>query len=315
MPIELKTGPVTDPGFYRMTDDVYHADPAPRPSTSAGLLSILINDTPADAKYAHPRLNPPTPQDIEDNDSTNYDLGSTAHALLLGEGRELVVIDANDWRTKAAKEARAEAIAAEKQPVLAKVYDKANEMHEAARRQLADDPENFDAFTNGVPEVSAFAKLPTVGGNIWARARADWLMEDYSRIYDYKTFAPGADADGFVKYLVREGRDIQAPHYQAVFAEVAGISWDAIDFRYVVQCPKPPYVLSVIELGAQTAQWSRDRWQWAMDKWAKCGRAGKFPGHVPRTHYVEAPAYAQTAWELRVQMDAAAERMLAGGEE
>lgn len=314
MTIQLLDGPVTGPGYYRMTNEAYHLDPAPRPSVSAGLLTTLIDKTPRDAWFTHPRLNPPEPTEDEDEDEdgnkTAFDFGNVAHTLILGEGDELVVIDAKDWRTKAAKEQRAAAFEAGKQPCLAKIYEKAERCVEAVRQQLADDPDNFDAFTApGHSEVNAFAQLETFAGRMWARCRMDRRTHDM-RIYDFKTLKVGTDSEDFSKYLVREGRDIQAVHYQQIEARLQDVSWDAISFRFVVVDPDPPHTLVVVEQSAQMAQWSQERWQWAIDKWAKCGAAGRWPGRTPATHYIDAPGYAQTSWEAKVQMDAAGERMV-----
>lgn len=296
---------IETPGFYDLPADEYHADPCKRPSLSSGVLSTIIDRTLADARQKHPRLNP----DLEPEDSTKYDLGSVAHELLLGRGSGIVVIDADDWRTKVAKEQRDEAIAAGKQPCLAKVYDNASAMTEAARAYLAEDPENRDAFTNGYPEQVAACQLPTSSGPIWCRAMMDWRMADAPRIYDYKTFAPGPDPDGFVKYLFREGRDVQDPFYSAILAEIEGIDWQQVEFRYVVQDPNPPYVLSVVQLDEQARAFSRARMDWGMERWAAAGRAGRWEGYRPRTHYVAAPAYEMTNWEAKRLADELADAL------
>jgi|GWRWMinimDraft_5_1066013.scaffolds.fasta_scaffold00438_12 hypothetical protein len=314
MTITLQSGPVTEAGFYFIPEDDYHADPAPKPSVSSGLLSVMVNETAADAFAAHPKLNPPE----EDDDNAKYDLGTVAHTMLLNEGKEIVVIDANDWKKKVSQEARDEAFAAGKQPCLVHIYEKAVEMAAAARNQLADDKTNFDAFTNGTPEVSGFAKLQTDNGKIWGRNRIDWLMDDKQRIYDYKTWAMNPDPEAFVKYLIREGRDIQAPHYTAVTAAIEShitgedIDWDAFTFRFVVQHNQKPYTLSIIEYDSRMAEFSHDRWKWAIEKWARCGKAGKFPGYAPTTHYVTPPSWAEQAWLARIEQDGAAEAFMRG---
>lgn len=315
MTIALQEGPVTGVGYYYLEEDVYHADPAPKPSTSAGLLSVMINETAADAFAAHPKLNPPE----EEEDNAKYDLGTVAHTMLLNEGKEIVVLDAADYRKKDTQQQRDDAIQAGKQPCLIHVYEKASAMVHAARNQLADDKMNFDAFTNGTPEVSGFAKIQTENGKIWARNRIDWLMDDKVRIYDYKTWQMNPEPEDFIKYLIREGRDIQSPHYAAVCAAIEAattgedIDWDAFTFRFVVQHAKPPYTLSVIEYDSRMAEFSFDRWKWAIEKWARCGKAGRFPGYAPTTHYVSAPAWAEQQWMQRVEQDAAAEAFMNGG--
>ncbi|AYJ85755.1 hypothetical protein D3Y57_06950 [Sphingomonas paeninsulae] len=296
---------IESPGFYEMRPERYHADPCKRPSLSSGIISTIITDTVADAAYKHPRLNP----EIENDDKTAYDLGSVAHELLLGRGAGIVVIEADNWTKNDTKAQREAAIEANKQPCLRKVYDQAEAMVKAARIQLADDPENRDAFVEGVAEQVAIAQLPTAQGKLWCRSMLDWRMTDAPRIYDYKTFAPGPDPDGFVKYLFREGRDVQDPFYSMILAEIEGCAWNDVEFRYVVQNPKPPYVLAVIELDEQARQFAKQRVEWAMERWAKDGRAGKWSSYRPRTHYVAAPAYAFTAWDAKMLADELADSL------
>lgn len=286
-------------GFYDMKPEVYHADPCARPSLSSGIISTIVTDTLADAKWKHPRLNPV----LEEEDNTRFDLGSVAHELLLGRGSGIVIIEADDWRKKDTQEQRDEALKAGKQPCLSKVYEQASEMVAAARAVLGQDEENADAFTNGVAEQVAIAALPTMHGDLMCRAMIDWRMIERPTIYDYKTFAPGADPDGFVKYLFREGRDVQDPFYSMVTAAVLGIDWRAVEFRYVVQSPKPPYVLSVIELDEQARAFAHERTQWAMDQWALAGRAGVWWGYRPRTHYVAPPSYEMMNWAAKRAAD------------
>jgi hypothetical protein len=321
MTTELLSGPVKVPGYYDFTAEQYHADPAPRPSGSSGTLATLIVDTPRAAKETHPRLRTVgTPEQEEEREKKQrdkkFDLGSIAHTLLLGKGREIVVIDAADWKTKAAKEQRDEAFANGLQPCLAKTFEKAQMMVEAARLQLGDDKENSDAFTNGRAEIPLFWQEQTKPGKMWMRAMLDWQMDDRRRIYDYKTFARGADPDQFNRWLAGAGKDIQDPFYSRGVAALEGCDWQDVDFRFVVQDTEFPYLLCTVRLvpEEQEAQggrlWSYERSQWAIDKWAACAAAGLYRGFIPRTHHVAAPAWAQTQWDLRRRADEAGEQMM-----
>jgi hypothetical protein len=292
---------VTTPGFYSFGEAEYHADPAPTPSLSSGIASTLITATPRQARFKHPRLNPT----LEQEDNKKYDLGTVAHELVLGRGPGIVPIEADDWRTKAAQAARDEAIEAGKQPCLMKVYEQAIEMRTALFDQLQADPDNRDAFTNGVPEQTVLWKEQTPFGQMWMRALIDWRMSDRPAIYDYKTFAgeKGADPEAFVKHIVGAGRDVQDPHYSRGLAAVLGVPLEDVVFRFVVQDPKPPYNAVIVELDAQTKEWSHGRWQWALNRWSMCAATGEWPGFAPRTHYVGAPGWAQAQWEQRLIAD------------
>lgn len=303
------------PGFYTdVAEADYHADPAPSPSLSSSLAATLLTETPRHAWFNHPRLNP----DFEPVDNKKYDFGSVAHALLLGRGAEIAVIDAADWRTKAAQAERDEAIAAGKQPCLVEQYSRAEEMALAARAQLALDPENGDAFTDGDAEaVMLWREDWGDGAPIYCRAMADWVMKDRRRIYDYKTFAGenGADPEAFIKHIVRAGRDIQDPFYSRGLAALEGVDPSEISFRFVVQEPKPPYLLSVVEIEPISREWSAERAEFAIRLWGRCIGRGQWPGFVPRTYNVGVPAFAQMAWEDRRRSLELGEAVHQGGKE
>ena len=318
---ELKPGPVTVPGYYDFTAEEYHADPAPRPSGNVSTLSQLLTKTPRHAKEAHPRLASPPEQDVdgedvEGEDNKNFDLGSVAHELLLGKGAGIEVLDFDSYRKKDAQTARKEAIANGLQPVLAKVYHQAELMIAACHDQLADDPENQDAFTApGRSEVPIFWQEDVFRDSekprkMWMRGMLDRQHEQRDVIYDYKTFTAGADPDKFLKWMLNNGKDIQDPFYSRGVGAIEGISWDSIRFRFVLQDTTFPYLISVIELDQAAREWANDRAQWAIDKWAALAAKGTYRGYVPRTHFVGIPTWSQLQWEDRKTQDALAERML-----
>ena len=108
---------ITEPGLYQMPLTDYIADPAPEPSLSSSLAHTLITQTPIHAFMRHPRLNPGAPRE----ESNKMDIGTIAHGLLLeGDESRIVLIEAEDWRTKEAKEQRDQAYADGKVPLLAK---------------------------------------------------------------------------------------------------------------------------------------------------------------------------------------------------
>src|SRR5262249_53576618 len=113
--------------------DAYHGDPCPAPSLNNSLIKHLL-DCPRLAWWNHPRLNPaysPEPA------GRALDLGSVAHKLLFGAGRDIQLIEAADYRTTAARELRDAARAAGRIPVLTEQIKTAADMAGAAKDQLA----------------------------------------------------------------------------------------------------------------------------------------------------------------------------------
>lgn len=302
--------PVTDWGLYEMDAEAYHADPAPKPSLSSGCIATIVSETLAAAREGHPRLGPPkSDEDKLAEREKKYDLGTVAHTLVLGEGREIVVIDAADWRKKDAQEARKDAFEQGKTPCLIGTYEKAQAMRQALFEQLADMPEEHDTFTEiGLSERAGFWQEQTPMGRMWGRILIDWHSTANGRlvIRDYKTYGGqfGADPDGFVRGLMGMGKDVQDPWYSKGLAAIVGkqageeIPWDAVDFKFIVQDPNPPYLVAVVAL--HDRQWSFERCQWAIDRWAAAAGANLFRGFVPTTHFVPPPTYARIKWDERM---------------
>ena len=89
-----------------LPDPEYHAHPA---LSSSGARKLLPPSCPARFKWE--RDNPPPSRPA-------LDIGSAAHKQVLGVGADIVVVEADDWKTKAAQETRKAAYAAVQIPLL-----------------------------------------------------------------------------------------------------------------------------------------------------------------------------------------------------
>jgi hypothetical protein len=112
----------------------YHADPCPEPSLSAHDAQTILARSPRHAWHDHPRLNParerdePTPQQEE---------GTALHAFLFERQDIVEDVPADDWRTKAAQEARKRIREAGRIPLLTARWDELRGTAEAMRQALA----------------------------------------------------------------------------------------------------------------------------------------------------------------------------------
>src|ERR1700675_4399797 len=125
---------LSEPGFFGVGAHDYHSDPAPEPSLSNSIGQILIERCARAAWWAHPRLNPQFVEEAE----TKFDLGTAAHTMLLGKGREFRIVDAPTWNGKAAQLERDAYRAAGFTPILAHQYQNCKAMTASARKQLPD---------------------------------------------------------------------------------------------------------------------------------------------------------------------------------
>ena len=289
---------ITAPGVYTMDAATYHADPCPDPSLSCSIAKMLCLDSAAHAQHAHPRLNP---QAIEDHDE-KFDIGTAAHALLL-EGRDAIaVIDAKDYRTNAAKDARDAAYAAGQTPLLIGRWTDVQAMVAATRAQLAAYTDGAAAmFTNGKPEQTVIWKED---GDVWCRARLDWLRFDArtlsapAAIDDFKTTSASANPETWTRSLFFAGTDVQAAWYRRGVKAVTGV--DAV-FRFAVQETYAPYALSVVSLGPDALMLAEKKILYALEAWRAARKKNEWTGYPRRTCYATLPM-AHEAWWLEREM-------------
>lgn len=278
--------PITEPGFYEMTPDEYHADPCPAPSLSNSVAQILLDRSPWHAFHAHPRLNPFY---VEDEGSKRLDLGSVAHALLLGAGRLIETIDADDYRTKDAREKRDAARKAGRIPALTADMDRAGTMAEIARKQI-----------ERVPEIAAMvdspnAKSETVAvwreGDCWARAMLD--RTDLRVVLDYKT-CTNANPAALSRHLYGNGYHIQRGFYLRGLDAIDPAGAGRRKFYFLFQEIDEPYACTVMELDGTGATLGARQCDQAVRMWQQCIASGLWPSYPPFVHRAEMPGWMET---------------------
>lgn len=289
---------IAEAGLYAdVSTETYHADPCPEPSLSSSIAKLMLARSPAHARLAHPRLNPEQREETGDR----LDFGSVAHALMLGDDRGVCVVEADSYRTKAAKDQRDEARANGQIPVLADKYERALAMVAAGRAQLDRHEEAWEAFKSGYgkAEQTLIWRDGPESGRIWCRARIDWLPNNGNVIWDYKTTGAGADPDNWVRTMLNTGGDIQAGFYRRGVEKQLGI--EAPHFRFVVQETEAPYALAVHELDPHFLGVAFRKADAAVENWSWCLRHDRWPGYAGRVHYLECPPWEANRWEDRDQ--------------
>lgn len=274
------------PGIYALSADQYHSDPCEQPSLSRTIAHLLCSSSPAHARAAHSRLNPA----FEREEKEIFDLGTCAHALFLEGETGVAVIDAADWRTNAAKEARDEARAAGRIPLLAKHWDAVQEMSRAAFAQLAVHDAAPALFQDGKSEQTLIWEEP--GGAV-CRALADWLRDDRATIDDYKTTSRTANPESWSRSLFGSGYDVQAAFYLRGLEALTGAQ---AEFRFAVQETFPPYALSVIALGPDVLTLARKKIDYALGLWRRCLESGQWPAYSSQVCWAELPPWEEARW-------------------
>lgn len=283
------------PGIYDMPAADYHADPCPAPSLSSGIGHTLVTRSPLHAWSAHPRH----PDFERDEPTAEQEEGTALHALILENRAQVEVIDAPDWRTKAAQEARKAARAAGKVPILLNRWMDLRKVEGASRQQLSEHEAAPILHQDyGRPEQTLIWQEHTKHGSIWCRARADWWPNNgVGWIGDLKTVSGSADPGAWGKKMATEGPAFQAAFY---VRGARALGFGGIEgMRFVVVERDAPFALSVCEAAPTLAEFAYRQVAEAIETWAACLHAGEWPGYADRVAYVDLPGWLEFQWADR----------------
>lgn len=266
---------VTLPGVYDMPAEVYHADPVEGGSlSSSGARRIL--ECPARFRYEqdHPRVA-----------TKAFDLGHAAHAMVLGVGPELVVVDAADWRTKAARQARDDAHWAGHVPILMADWRVVEAMAAAVRaHSLA--RVLFDWGPGAVIEQTLVWRDEHTG--VMRRAMLDCRQGRV--IVDYKTAASASPA-AFARSAATYGYHQQDAYYRdGVTALNLG---EDPAFVFVVQEKDPPYLVATYDLDDEALRIGRERNRRALERYRDCTESGLWPGYSADIETIALPRWVE----------------------
>jgi hypothetical protein len=277
------------PGIYTIDEHAYHRDDLglDAPMLSASIATMLLRQSPLHAHAAHPKLGGFPPDESE-----TFDLGTAAHSLILeGSEANYAIVDANDWRTNAAKQQRDEARAAGKIPLLLRQVENVRNMARMVRSNLAQFEDAPAPLTEGKPEQT----LVWNEDGVWCKARLDWLHDDLLTIDDLKTGAVSAKPEAWTKTLYGRGGDLQAAFYIrgliAVGRDNFGPGHEPT-FRWIVAENAYPYATSVISLSPEGLAHAHEQVEQAIHLWRACLAHDRWPGYPTRTCYVEPPPWA-----------------------
>jgi hypothetical protein len=276
------TAPVVSvPGVVLdMPADQYHLDPVEGGSlSSTGARKLLPPSTPAAFRYwqTHPDEDAPTKA---------MTAGTVAHCLVLGAGPCVAVLDYDNWRTNAAKQAAAEATERGEIPMLRKDYEPILAMAEA----LLQHKTAAKLFEGAQAEASLFWQDDQTG--VWRRARFDLLRQPQASgrllIPDYKT-GQSANPATFAKSAANLGYHQQGAYYEDA-ARALELSDDPV-FLYIVQETTAPYLVSVVQLEPLDMRIGARLNRQAIDLYAQCKQRDEWPGYGDEIAHVSLPAW------------------------
>lgn len=282
---------IASPGIYTMPAEQYHADPCSMPSLSNSIAKALLEQSPMHAWLAHPRLNPKCISD----ESSRFDLGSAAHAILLeGDWNRVEEVVADDWKTKAAREARDQVRADGKLPVLSKHFAALQQMVPVAQMFLESNEDTHDIMTNGQSE----ATLVWIEDGVYCRCRPDRLSADRVVMLDYKTTSI-AEPNAFCRQIERMAYDVQAAWY---LRGARALGFQNTRFIFLAQEITRPYACCAIGIAPSYLALGDFKIDRALKTWRACMEADRWPAYPTQTIWAEVPDWAEKRWNERDQL-------------
>lgn len=282
-------------GIHKISSEEYYADPCIKPSLSRSILNRLLK-SPIKAWYQHPRLNPDCK---EDDGGGKFDIGSAAHSILLEGTDNVEIIEAENWRTKAAKEKRDEAREQGKTPLLESQYNQTILMVMAAEKQiLACSDLGIKSLKDGGGSELTFiwSETDAVERKSYHRIRPDWMSDDRTLTIDYKTTGTSADPNDYLMHIFKMGYDIQEAYYRRGTKAVTAID---SKFVFIVQETEEPYLCSFIGLSPEYQNMGHEKVEQGIFMWNQCMKSNNWPGYPNKVAWVDPPPWALVSWEQK----------------
>lgn len=283
------------PGFYPdMPSDIYFGDPCPAPSLSQSMVKLLLTTSPDHARCEHPRLAPP-PEADEDEEVEKYDktkaIGNAVHTLLIGRGKKIAVSDFKNWQTKAAKEAKEEALSRGDVPILAKHYRVAERMVEAARKSLVA-AGHTRAYVDGMGELAAVVEED----GVWLKTLIDWAEPGYCALHDFKTTGMSAHEAAIPFALLDAEWGIQAAMQERILDQLDPDNAGRRAFYFHYQENYAPFAMRSVRLTESAIALGRRKVAAAIQIWRRCIETNEWPGYPAVTLHATHPDWAEGKW-------------------
>src|SRR3954449_12589322 len=204
---------------------------------------------------------------------TEFDIGVAAHLAVLEPERQadsMVVIEAGDYRTTRARDARDAARAEGLVPLLPYQFD----IVRAIAGSIRAHPIASGAFRGGDAEMTLIWADPATG--IPCKARPDYLPAHGRWMVDLKT-AASANPRSWRDQAYRLGYHARAAWYLDGAAAVLGSPPE--EYWFVLVEKEPPYLVSVVSFDHHALAWGRIANRKACERFAVSAAANDWPGY------------------------------------
>lgn len=278
---------ISEPGFYEMPAQAYHADPCVKPSLSSSLAAEIVTRSPAHARLSHPRL---CDGNTATKESPSLSFGSVVHELLLGKGGGFSLWEGDSWRGNDAATFRELSISNGMTPIKRADFDRANALAESVRRQCASMGIGY-VFEEGKSEQVAVWK----SGDHYMRAMFDRWLPERNEIWDIKTTSSIAHPENLSREIVKWHYDIRSEFYLMGAEKLTGIPSirGGLGFLFLFVEVEPPFCVVPCYLDQTFKTRGRKLAQEAIDLWARSMETGHWPGYVNGAVEIAAPGWVE----------------------
>jgi hypothetical protein len=264
-----------------LTPADYFAEPCPVPALTSSGIGTLLTRSPLHFWHEHPALG----GGKETAKTAAMYRGSLVHRLALGKGDDFVICDYADWRTNAAKAAKAAAEEAGAIPVLASKYEEALQMADTLRAMI-------DKACEGLPWEAEMVVTGEWGG-IHRRCMVDVWCPDLGLALDIKTAA--SITDGFLARAFANGYARQAAWYLDLLDAATGNPGrNRFEFLFVED--EAPFLSRTASISEAYLTGARSENLRAERIFARCMAENRWPGP---SHFLACPA----DWKVREWID------------
>lgn len=255
-----------------ISPDEYHA----RPGLSSTIAKTLLARSPLHAKSM-----------IGKRPTKGMDRGSIIHRLLLGKGKDYVVINHANFTTKLAKAERDAARAAGLVPVIADDFEDYCKAAESIRVQLAD----RDLILDGESEVAIEWDEPSQHGLVTCRGMLDHAWLDSGLILDLKITEDAAPS-AIERTAENFGYAIQAAAYTRAVTALDPSLAGRVRFLFAFCEPDEPYAVNIVQPDGVFRELGDRRWDRAVREWGRCEATGIWPSYGTAVNQLTPPTWA-----------------------
>jgi exodeoxyribonuclease VIII len=140
-------------------------------------------------------------------------------------------------------------------------------------------------FDSGKPEQSCIAELD----GLLCKARPDHLNLDAGIHLQYKTGAGTAEPEAWIRsQLFASGHDMAGAFYERVIAAATGKTVRTV---FLVQSQAAPHACSLVALSPMAQDLAERKVTRALNLWAACQKANRWPSFPGRIAYAEPPMW------------------------